>query len=139
MQVWAFAGSSMRLGLTNGSHRAGASVVTELLVLQQRAVGKLGGMAPTTPRSQLVASRVKGWLAETRNAVRTVLAGVRLGPLHQALAIEGLRTDLEWFSVLVARIDQETPHPVATWLDVELDRLRSWLGTAVASEPRPAR
>ncbi len=113
------------------------SVVTELLVLQQRAVGKLGGMAPTTPRSQQVASRVKGWLAETRNAVRTVLAGVRLGPLHQALAIEGLRTDLEWFSVLVARIDQETPHPVATWLDVELDRLRSWLGTAVASERDP--
>jgi hypothetical protein len=109
------------------------AVVTELLALQRRAVGELGGLAPATPRYQQVASRVKGWLAETRIAVRNVLTGVRLGPLHQALAIEGLRTDIEWFSVLVARLDQETPHPVTTWLDVELDRLRGWLGTAVAA------
>ena len=42
----------------------------------------------------------------------TSLTGLRLGPLHQAMAIEGLRADLEWLSTLVARLDGETPHPV---------------------------
>ena len=62
--------------------------------------------------------------------VRTVLTVQRLGPLHQAMAIEGLRSDLEWLSMLVARVDGETPLPVSAWLDVELQRLRGWLGTA---------
>ena len=46
------------------------------------------------------------------------------------MAIEGLRADLEWLSTLVARVDGETPHPITAWLDVELQRLRAWLGTA---------
>ena len=84
-----------------------------------------------------MAARAKEGLAEARAAVRTVLTVPRLGPLHQAMAIEGLRTDLEWLSMLVARVDGETPHPVSAWLDVELQRLRSWLGTAPGHDLDP--
>ena len=60
------------------------ALVSGLLALQQRAARELAGLAPGTPRHQLVASRVKGWMAETRVAVRDALVGVQLGPLHQA-------------------------------------------------------
>ena len=63
--------------------------------------------------------------------------GLRLGPLHQAMAIEGLRTDLEWLSTLVARLDQETPHPVTAWLDVELERLRAGWARPSGRDPDP--
>ena len=77
-------------------------------------------LAPGTPRYCDVADHAKDGLADLRVALRNVLTSVRLGPLHQAMAIEGLRTDLEWQSALVARLDRETPHPLTAWLDVEL-------------------
>ncbi len=98
----------------------------------------MASLEPGTPSQQLVAARAKEGLADARAAVRAVLTGPRLGPLHQAMAIEGLRTDLEWLSTLVARLDGETPHPVTAWLDVELQRLRAWLGTAPAAIPTRA-
>ena len=108
--------------------------LTELQLLADAAMTSL---QPGTPAVHLVAARAKEGLLEARAAVRTVLTGLRLGPLHQAMAIEGLRTDLEWLSTLVARLDEETPHPVSAWLDVELQRLRAWLGTAPGREPDP--
>ena len=92
-------------------------------------------LEPGSPAHQLVTARAKEGLADARGAVRAVLGAPRLGPLHQAMAIEGLRTDLEWLSTLVARVDGETPQPLIAWLDVELQRLRRWLGTAHGPEP----
>ncbi len=112
-------------------------VVRGLTELQLLADAAMTGLQPGTPAVHLIAARVKEGLAEARAAVRSVLTGLRLGPLHQAMAIEGLRSDLEWLSTLVARLDGETPHPVSTWLDVELQRLRAWLGTAPGPEPDP--
>ncbi len=109
-------------------------VVRRLTELQLLAEAAMTGLQPGTPAVHLVAARVKEGQIEARAAVRSVLAGLRLGPLHQAMAIEGLRADLEWLSTLVARLDEETPPPVSTWLDVELQRLRAWLGTAPGPE-----
>ena len=116
------------------SRRAVVRRLTELQVLADFAMDAL---APGTPRSHNVADRVKDWLADTRLTLRKVLTGLRLGSLHQAMAIEGLRTDLEWLSAVVARLDRETPHPVTVWLDVELGRLRGWLGTPASRDPDP--
>jgi hypothetical protein len=109
-------------------------VVRGLTELQLLGAAAMTGLEPGTPAVHLVAARVKEGLLEARAAIRTVLTGLRLGPLHQAMAIEGLRADLEWLSTLVARLDEETPHPVSTWLDVELQRLRAWLATAPGPE-----
>ncbi|HKI20165.1 MAG TPA: ion transporter, partial [Isosphaeraceae bacterium] len=103
------------------------AVLRCLTVLQQLAAEELRSLDQGTPRRREVAARVKEWLFETRAAVRGVLNGLRFGPLHQALEIEGLRADLEWLSVGVARLDQEAPHPLTAWLDVELERLRGSL------------
>ena len=112
-------------------------VVRGLTKLQLLASAAMTGLQPGTPAVHLVAARVKEGMLEARAAIRTVLTGSRLGPLHQAMAIEGLRGDLEWLSTLVARLDGETPHPVSTWLDVELERLRAWLGNAPGPERDP--
>ena len=112
-------------------------VVRALTELQMLADAAMTGLQPGTPAVHLLTARAKEGLLEARAAVRTVLTGSRLGPLHQAMAIEGLRADIEWLSALVARLDEETPHPVSTWLDVELQRLRAWLGTAPGSERDP--
>ena len=51
----------------------------------------------------------------------------RARPRHlgRALAVEGLRGDLEWLSVLVSRLDREPPHRQAAFLEVELERVRN--------------
>ena len=111
----------------------GRALLTELQLLADRDMSSL---EPGTPSHQLVAARAKEGLADRGGRSRGT-HGPRLGPLHQAMAIEGLRTDLEWLSTLVARLDGETPHPVTAWLDVELQRLRAWLGTAPGPDPDP--
>ena len=112
-------------------------VVRRLTELQLLADLAMTGLQPGTPTFQIVAARVKDGLVEARAAVRTALAGLRLGPMQQAMAIEGRGADLEWLSTLVARLDEETPHSSSAWLDVELQRLRTWLGTAPGPQPDP--
>ena len=103
------------------------AVLRCLTVLQQLAAEEFGSLDQGTPRRREVSARLKEWLFETRAAVRGVLNGHRLSPLHQALEIEGLRADLEWLSVIVARLDQEATSPPTAWLEVELGRLRRGL------------
>ena len=112
-------------------------VVLRLTELQLLADHAMTGLQPGMPAVHLMAARAKEGLAEAQAAVRTALAGGRLAPLHQAMVIQGLRTDLEWLSTLVARLDEETPQPATAWLDVELQRLRAWLGTAPGPDPDP--
>jgi hypothetical protein len=120
------------------SRTARQDVVRNLTDLQWRAAADMARSASKTWRAQGVGNRVKDELADARAAVRAALAGQQLSPLHQAMAIEGLRGDLEWLSSVVAYLDDETPHPVPVWLDVELQRLRGWVGTAhgLAADPR---
>jgi hypothetical protein len=112
-------------------------VVRRLAELQVLAEAGMERLEAGSPNHQLVAARAKDGLTEARVAVRNVLSGLRLGPIHQAMSIESLRTDLEWLSTLVARVDGEEPHPVTAWLDVELERLRTWLRTPQGRVPEP--
>ncbi len=53
------------------------------------------------------------------------------------MVLEGLRTDLEWFGNILAHLEREKPPPLAALLDVELERLRSSLGTPDNRNPDP--
>jgi len=126
----------LALGETNESARR--EVVRYLSELQRRAADAMA-VSVSDPRGRDgIADRVKAGLAEARVAVRTVLASGRAGPWHQAMAIEGLRSDLEWLSTVVSWLDHEPPHAVTVWLDVELERLRGWVGTADGPDTEPS-
>ncbi len=78
----------------------------------------------------LLANRVRGWLGEAKAAVRALAGNSALDPLAAALALEGLRGDLEWFSRIIARLDREPAHPAAMGIELELDRASSLLEQA---------
>ena len=83
---------------------------------------------------QLLAGRVKEWLLESRITLRNLLTDHTLDPLGRALAVEGLRTDLEWLSVLVARLDCDPPVSPTASLEVDLERVHN--GLTLSAEPR---
>ncbi len=105
-----------------------------LTALQMRADGEMGSLVPGTERHDLVARRSRDWLADIRAALRSVTTGASVHPLHQALAIEGLRTEVEWLSAVIDRLDRETPDPATAWLDVELARLSTSLRVAAGRD-----
>ena len=83
---------------------------------------------------QVLAGRVKEWLSESRITLRNLLTDHTLDPLGRALAVEGLRTDLEWLSVLVARLDCDPPVSRTASLEVDLERVHN--GLTLMAEPR---
>jgi hypothetical protein len=128
------------VGLVEASAAGRDEVVRLLTRLQQSAAAAAGDLAPGMRRSAAGAARVRDWLSEARQAVRDRSAEVERDPLRQAMAIDGLRADLEWLSVAIALEDGETPPPLSAWLGVELDRLRGWLATSAEHgvDPREA-
>jgi len=110
------------------------TLVRRLSELQVIAAQEMGALVAGTPRHDQVAVRARDWLVDVRAALRNLLTVTRTNSLHQAMAIEGLRNELEWLSVVVARLDRETTHPLTAWLDVELGRLRGWLDTPVGQD-----
>jgi hypothetical protein len=113
-------------------------VVCGLAELQRLAGEELAALRPGNARHREVAARVKDWLAEARVAARNVSTILQFEPLHEAMALEALRADLEWLSIVVARLDQEPPQAPAVWLDIELERMRGSLSPADSrhSDPR---
>jgi hypothetical protein len=112
-------------------------LVRRLTELQLLTAHEMGALVQESSCHKEVADRVKDWLTEARAAVRNAHGSLRLGPLQQAMALEGLRTDLEWSSAILARLDGETAFPGTAWLDVELGRLRGWLGTPAGHDTDP--
>jgi hypothetical protein len=113
-------------------------LVRRLTELELQAAEAMGALVHGTSAFNEVHRRVKNWLAEIRASLRGVVCDLRLGALRQALAIEGLRSDLEWQSTVLARLDGEAAVPAAAWLDVELGRLRGWLGQSAGGKPDPS-
>ncbi len=105
-------------------------LLRELAELQQGALAQMTSLAPGSERHELVARRSREWLAEIKSAVRSITGAVGPDPLHKALAIEGLRNELEWQSAVIDRVDRETPDPATAWVDVELARLSASLRVA---------
>ena len=114
------------------------AIVCRLADLQRLAGEELIGLRPGTARHREVAARVKEWLVEARVAARNTSTVLQFEPLHEAMALEALRADLEWLSIVVARLDNEAPQAPSVWLDVDLERLRGTLGAPDArnSDPR---
>ena len=83
---------------------------------------------------QVLAGRVKEWLLESRITLRNLLTDHTLDPPGRALAVEGLRTDLEWLSVLVARLDRDPPVSRTASLEVDLERVHN--GLTLSAETR---
>ncbi len=119
---------------TESSRRA---VVNRLVELQRAAGEELAGLRSGTARHREVATRAREWLGEARIAVRNALTVLQFEPLHQAMALEALRADLEWLSVVVARLDGEAPLAPTVWLDIELERLRGSLSPPDGWHPDP--
>ncbi len=119
------------------ARRLRRNVMRQLVELQVLAIDQLSGSAPESPSHREFSLRLKDWLAETACTLRTELARARPSPLDQAMVLEGLRSDLEWFANILAHLEREKPPPLAALLDVELERLRSSLGTPLDRHPDP--
>jgi hypothetical protein len=113
------------------------AVVGRLADLQRQAGEDLAGLKPGNARHREVSTRAKEWLVEARVAARNVLTVLQFEPLHEAMALEALRADLEWLSIVVARLDHEAPQAPTVWLDIELERLRGSLSPPDGRHPDP--
>jgi len=126
-------------GLAAGQHNAGArrQIVRVLADLQVQAIEQSSGVTPDSRAHRAISARLKDWFDEVESAVRSELTNTRSGPVEHAMVLEGLRTDLDWFGSILAHLEREKPPPLAALLDVELERLRSSLGTAHDRHPDP--
>lgn len=105
------------------------SVLRRLVELRHLAESILLHVEAGTPGAQKFSLHVKRSLGETRAALRTIQVDPTLETLGCALAVEGLRGDLEWLSVVVSRLDHEPPQRHTSFLEVELERARNWIVT----------
>jgi hypothetical protein len=110
-------------------------VLTEL---QLGADSLMASLVCGTELHEVVARRSREWLDDVKAELRTVTSAAASDPMHQALAIEGLRNELEWHSAVIDRVDRETPDPATVWLDVELARLSTSLRPAAGRDPDPS-
>jgi hypothetical protein len=119
----------------DATEKARRTVVARLADLQRAAIVDLADLRPGTALHREIAAQVRQWLGEARIAAQNVLTVLEFEPLHQAMAIEALRADLEWISAVVARLDGEPPPAPSLWLDAEIDRLRGVLGRPDGRHP----
>ncbi|MGO9916961.1 MAG: hypothetical protein ACLQIB_19960 [Isosphaeraceae bacterium] len=126
-------------GLSVGQESAALrrKIMRCLVELHVRAIDLTGGLNRDTRAHREISARLKDWLTEAEGAIRRDLGGGRTGPVEHAMVLEGLRTDLEWFGTILAHLEREKPPPLAALLDVELERLRSSLGTPDDRNPDP--
>jgi len=125
-------------GLPDAATEACRRAILRLLIELRQAVGiVLDDLEPGSAGREALAGRVKAWLSESRGTLRNLMGDHKLNPLGRALAVEALRGDLEWLSVLVARLDREAPPSSTAALEVELERVRN--GLTLSAEPRQRR
>jgi hypothetical protein len=138
-------GEGLRLRRELDRHRAGnepvaaarRDVMRRLVELEVAASERLADLGPGAPLYRECSARLKEWLAEARRALRTVVTAVHPDPLEEAIFLQGLRSDLEWFSRVLAQLDQEKPPPLIALVDVELERLRGTLVGPTDHHPDP--
>jgi hypothetical protein len=125
-------------GPSEDLEKARRELLCALADLQRAADVQMSALVPGTERHELVARRSREWLAEIKLALQSITGDVGPDPLRRALAIEGLRNELEWHSSVIDRVDREVPDPAMAWLDVELARLSGSLRVAAAHEADPS-
>ncbi|MHB1559915.1 MAG: hypothetical protein ACYC61_20895 [Isosphaeraceae bacterium] len=116
------------LDLDEATEAARRAVVERLADLESRMLDDLAGLSLGTSVHRQIAARARQTMADARIAAQNVLTVLEFEPLHQAMAVESLRADLEWLVAVIARLDGEIPAARGVWLDAELERLRGLLG-----------
>ena len=116
------------------SERHRRTILRRLAKLRQAVGDILEQRKLTAGDCQVLAARVKDWISEARNTLRDTLTDHTLDRLGRALAVEGLRYDLESLSVLVAWLDRDPPPSRTARLEVELERVHN--GLARFPDPR---
>ncbi len=111
------------------------AVVERLAELENRTLDDLAVLPPGTPMHRQVAALARQSLADARIAAQNVRTVLEFEPLHQAMAVEALRADLEWLGAVIARLDGEIPAARGVWLDGELERLRGLVGRGDGRRP----
>ncbi|WP_165228910.1 ion transporter [Aquisphaera insulae] len=91
-----------------------------------------GRAEPATARA-IVAARVKEWLPLGKAALRSLVADHQVRRMGRALAVHGMRGDLEWLSDVVARLDGEPASVATAALEVDLGRIDHDLRAASAA------
>ncbi len=119
------------------TERARHAVVERLADLEERTLDDLAALPTGTPAHRQAVARARQALADARIAAQNVLTVLEFEPLHQAMAVEALRGDLEWLGAVIARLDGEIPAARGVWLDAELERLRGLLGRPEGRRAEP--
>ena len=104
------------------------TIARRLAGLRQAVEQIMDQAGAASPHRPALAARVREWLSENRFALRNLQTESGFGPLERALVVEGLRGDLEWLGVLVARLDREPPHHQTAYLEADIERARNSLG-----------
>ncbi|MDR3620547.1 MAG: hypothetical protein P4L85_14445 [Paludisphaera borealis] len=102
-------------------------IVRGVAELRQAVDDLLDACLPDTAAQRMVAAKLKEWLGLERLALQSITAAAQRGPLSQAMALEAMRGDVEWFGLLAARLDRERAAGRAAWIEVELARIRKSL------------
>lgn len=108
------------------------SVVRGLAALRRAVEGLLAGAEPGGEAERLVAARVREWIARERATFQALAANARLDPFRRLLGMDALRSDLEWFGLMLDRLEGEHGPGPAAWIEVELAKVRRLL----EDEPR---
>jgi hypothetical protein len=123
--------------LAGPSEACRRAVLRQLTELRQAVNDAIDDLVTESPGRDVLAGRVKHWLAEAKTALRELVADHRLDPLGRALGVEGLRGDLDWYSAIIARLDGEPlPSRIAA-LEVELDRVHNQLALKAQADSTP--
>jgi len=119
-----------------GTDRIRRAVVRGLAELR-RAVEELLPETPAAddPAARLLRAKLREWTARDRQSVQHLAAPGPADPMRRLLALDAFRGDLEWFALLLDRLEGEPGPGPAAWLEVELAKVRRLL----EGEPRPQR
>ncbi len=105
------------------------AVLRDLAELQKLIEAELDSHPLEKACHELISAWSKDWLDKVRLALHKLTSTAAADSLPKALAIEGLRGEVEWQGALLDRLDRETSHPASAALDVELSRVAGAVGS----------
>ncbi|WP_337174610.1 hypothetical protein [Paludisphaera sp.] len=106
------------------------------LAALRRAVDELLAGAETGGDAErLAASRLREWIARERASFHAMSADARLDPHRRLLGLDAMLADLEWFGLLLGRLERDPGPGIAASIEVDLAKVRRLL----EAEPKRTR
>ncbi|MDG3006988.1 hypothetical protein [Paludisphaera mucosa] len=115
-----------------GGDRIRRSVVRGLADLRRAVDDLLAKVEPDGEAERLAAAKLREWIARERSTLQAVLTNPQVDPFRRLLSLDAIRGDLEWFGLLLDRLEGDPGPGPAAWLEVELAKVRRLL----EDEPR---